>query len=148
MRQNIYELEGKVFHSVKALADYSGVNEKTITARLRRGLSVEKACENIDFRCSYHVCENNEKSVSQICREQSKDADLVRNRLHYGYTLEDALNNPKKISKQGMPVIVRGKEYKSISEAIRSLKLSHKENTIRSRLRIGMEINQAFNFPD
>ena len=45
MKKRVYELEGKEFYSVRELAEYCGVNEKTITARLRRGLSVEAACE-------------------------------------------------------------------------------------------------------
>jgi hypothetical protein len=39
-----YILDDKEFYSVKELAIYAGINEKTITARLRRGMSVADAC--------------------------------------------------------------------------------------------------------
>jgi len=53
------------------------------------------------LRCSYHLDNEERKSIVQICDEQSKDASLVRNRMKYGYSLNDALNKPKKITRQG-----------------------------------------------
>lgn len=140
-----YEVTGKEFHSIKDLAEYFGVHEKTITARLRRGMSAEEACLQTDLRCSY--AEDN-KSISQICKEQEKDDALVRNRLRYGYSLQEALNKPKKISRQGKPIVVNGVLYNSLSMACRKLKLVEKENTIRSRLRAGKTPNEAFSFDE
>ena len=71
---------------------------------------------------------------------------MVRNRLRYGYTLNDALNKPKKISRQGIPIVVYGVLYNSISEACRKLGKEDKENTIRSRLRAGKSPDEAFSF--
>lgn len=45
----MYEFDGKGFYSLKALAKYVGINEKTLTARIRRGMSVEQACQKTDL---------------------------------------------------------------------------------------------------
>lgn len=143
---NVYSIDGKDFHSIKALSTYVGVNEKTITARLRKGMSIEEACAKRDFRCTYIPYKNEEKAFCAICDIEEKDRDLVRNRLRYGYSLNDALNKPKKISKQGKPIVVDGVLYNSISMACRKLGLEDKEGTIRSRLRIGKTADEAFYF--
>ena len=144
--KNVYEIDGMKFYSIKKLAEYSGVHEKTITARLRRGMSVEDACKKKDLRCTYYSYEKEEKPLCRICEEEEKNCELVRNRLKYGYSLKDALNKPKKISKQGKSIVVNGVLYNSISMACRKLKLEDKENTIRSRLRAGKSPNEAFKF--
>ena len=97
---------------------------------------------------TYYVDNGEEKSLSQICKEQKKDKALVKNRLKYGYSLHQALNKPKKIARQGKAVVVKGILYNSISEATRKLGLSNKERTIRSRLRNGWNIDEAFHFED
>lgn len=142
----MYELDGMEFSSIKALSAYSGVHEKTITARLRRNMSVKEACINKDFRCNYMPYKNSEQSICQICDTEEKPQELVYNRLRYGYSLTDALNKPKKISRQGKPIIVNGILYKSISAACRKLGIEDKENTVRSRLRAGKNPNDAFLF--
>lgn len=141
----MYEFDGKEFWSLKALAKYVGINEKTLTARIRRGMSVEQACQKTDLRCRYCVDQGEKKSVARICRDNEKNPELVRNRLKYGYSFQDALNKPKKISRQGKPIIVNGILYNSISSALRKLNLQEKEQTIRSRLRNGMNPDEAFN---
>lgn len=146
MGKHVYILDNKEFYSIKELAKYSGVNEKTITARLRRGMSVSEACEKRDLRCTYFLYQDEKKPLCQICEEQEKDSDLVRNRLKYGYSLNDALNKPKKISKQGKSIIVYGVLYNSISMAIRKMNLQERENTIRSRLSAGKTPDEAFKF--
>ena len=148
MAKNVYVYDNKDFHSIKALANYVNINEKTITARLRRGMTVDEACQQKDLRCAYYLDDNREKSITQICKEQSKDRDLINNRLRYGYSLNDALNKPKKISKQGMPIVVNGILYNSIAAAIKRLNLSHKESTIRRRLQTGATPEEAFRFED
>ena len=121
------------------------MNEKTLTARLRRGMSIEQACQELDLRCRYEKDHEN-KSLAQVCRDNEKDVELVRNRLKYGYSLNDALNKPKKISRQGKPIVVRGVLYNSVASAIRKLGLQHKEGTVRSRLYIGKTPDEAFDF--
>lgn len=145
---NTYELDDKVFHSIKELSNYSGVHEKTITARLKRGLSVKEACKKTDLRCTYYPYKGDEKAITHICRDQEKDCWLVRNRLNYGYSLNDALNKPKKITRQGQPIIVFGILYNSVSAACRKLGLEDREITIRSRLRAGKSPDEAFTFMD
>lgn len=143
---NVYHYDDKTFSSIKALAAYTGINEKTLTARLRRGMSMEAACQKQLFNCTYYMDGGIVKSLSQVCIDHGKDAGLVRNRLKRNYSLNKALNSPKKIAKQGKPVVVNGILYNSIAEAARKLGLSHKESTIRSRLRAGWNNNDAFNF--
>lgn len=141
-----YIYNNQTFTSIKALSQYTGVHEKTITARLRKGMSVEEACNPKKLSGKYYLENGEEKLLTQICREQAKDINLVRNRLKYGYTLNQALNKPKKIARQGVPVVVNGVLYNSLSEAMRKLNLSHKEGTIRSRLRLGWSVDEAFCF--
>ena len=148
MRKNLYPYDGKNFSSIRELAEYAGLNEKTLTARLRRGMSVEAACDTSDFRCSYYEDEDTRKSVTQICKEQAKDAALIRNRLKYGYSLNDALNKPKKVSRQGSPIVVNGILYNSIAAALKKMNLSDKESTVRRRLKMGMKPEEAFDFED
>lgn len=81
-----------------------------------------------------------------MCADHGKDVELVRNRLNRNYSLNDALNKPKKIAKQGMPIVVDGILYNSISEAVRKLDLVNKESTIRRRLRAGWNPDSAFKF--
>ena len=84
------------------------------------------------------------KSISEICKEQEKDAALVKNRLKYGYSLEDALNRPKKITRQGIPIVVKGILYHSIASALDKLEMRDKESTIRRRLKEGRAPDEAF----
>lgn len=144
----MYLYDDREFRSLKKLAEYVGMNEKTITARLRRGMSVEEACRKTDLRCDYHLDNGNKKSITQICKEQSKDRDLVINRLKYGYSLNEALNKPKKVSRQGTPIVVNGILYSSIASAIKQLNMSSKESTIRRRLKEGIVPDIAFDFDD
>ena len=108
--------------------------------------SMEAACQKQLFNCTYYMDGGIVKSLSQVCIDHGKDAGLVRNRLKRNYSLNKALNSPKKIAKQGKPVVVNGILYNSIAEAARKLGLPHKESTIRSRLRAGWSNNDAFNF--
>lgn len=148
MQKNTYLYEGKEFTSIKALSEYTKIHEKTLTARLRRGMSVEQACVRTDFRCVYYAAGEEKKSLAEICRDNSKNTELVRNRLVYGYDLSKALNTPKKVTRQGRPVVVKGILYNSISDALRKLNLTHKENIVRSRLHRGKNIDEAFCFEE
>lgn len=143
---NVYIYDEKKFSSIKQLSEYTGVNEKTITARLRSGMALESACEKRKYNERYYPDQGCDKSIAQICREYGKDEALVRNRLKRNYSMDQALNRPKKVSKQGQPILVHGVLYNSIVEAARKLHLEHKENTIRSRLRAGWAIDDAFYF--
>lgn len=143
MIRNVYKYDGKEFFSIKELSEYAKINEKTLTARLRRGMTIENACKNTDLRCSYYLDGNVSKSVIQICRDHSKNADLIRNRLRYGYSLSDALNKPKKVSRQGTPIVANGVLYKSVAEAARKLNLTHKESMIRRKLKEGLTMDEV-----
>ncbi len=146
MGRKIYVYDGKEFNSVKSLAEYVGKNEKTITARLRKGMNVDDACNPDDLRCTYYENGSEKKSIIKICNENLKSEMLVRNRLRYGYTMHDALNKPKKVTKQGKPIVVNGILYNSIADAVRKLELANKESTIRYRLKHGMKPDNAFRF--
>lgn len=148
MARNTYSYDHREFHSLKELAKYAKINEKTLTARIRRGIPIEKACNAKDFRCHYFTINGEEKSIAQICENQVKDEKLISNRLKYGYSMHDALNKPKKLTRQGRPIFVNGILYNSIAEAARKLGLTKKESTIRRRLAMGETPNRAFSFDD
>lgn len=141
----MYIYENKEFDSIRKLANYCGVNEKTLLKRLKRGMSVENACEKKDLRNRYVTDEKgNTKSIVQICKEQSKNIELVNNRLKYGYSLNDALNKPKKITRQGKPIVVDGILYNSVAMALKKLGMEDKESKVRRRLKKGMSPDIAF----
>lgn len=141
----MYIYKNKEFSSIKKLAEYCGVNEKTIVKRLGRGMSVDEACERNDLRCRYFKDKDgNMKSITQICKEQSKNKDIVNNRLKYGYSLNDALNKPKNITKQGKAIVVDGILYNSIAMALRELNMEDKEQKVRRRLKKGISPDLAF----
>lgn len=146
--RNVYIFDNKEFYSLRELSEYVHINEKTLTARLRKGMSVEDACEKTDLRCSYYLENGVRESISQICKEQGREEYLIRNRLRYGYSMNDALNTPKRITKQGTQIVVNGILYNSVSSALKKLDLSHKESTVRRRLKSGMAPDAAFNFND
>lgn len=148
MAKNTYNYREKEFHSLKELSKYVKINEKTLTARIRRGMSIDEACAAKDFRCHYFNIDGKEKSIAQVCEDQAKDAELVSNRLKYGYSMHEALNKPKKVTKQGKPIVVNGILYNSVAEAIRKLGLSEKESKIRRRLASGEIPNNVFSFDD
>lgn len=149
MRRNTYVYEDKEFPSIRALAKYTGVHEKTLTARLRRGIPIDEACRKEKMGRRYFEDKDNvKKSLVEICREQEKEEWLVRNRLKYGYSLNKALNTPKKVTKQGQPIVVGGILYKSVAAALRKMGLEKKESTIRRRLRLGMNPDNAFKIED
>ena len=135
-----YKLDNKEFTSINQLAEYTGINVKTLTARLRRGMDIEDACKKTDYRCRYI----NGKSVTQICIENNKDTELVMNRFKYGYSLHDALNRPKKITKQGAEIVVDGILYSSLAAAIRTYGLQHKESLIRRKIGEGEKPEDLF----
>ena len=139
-----YEYDNKDFTSIKALSEYVGINEKTLTARLRRGMSLEDACKGTDFRCTYFKEEGKEKSIVEICMDNEKSQELVRNRLKYGYSMQDALNKPKKVTKQGRPIVVEGILYNSIAAAIRKYNLQSKASTIHRKIGEGRSPTQVF----
>lgn len=139
-----YTYDGRTFPSIKSLAAYTGMNAKTLTARLRRGMEVEEACKQTDFRCRYFKEGDMEKSLVQLCRDHQKDKDLVRNRLIYGYSIDEALNSPKKITKQGEPVLVFGIRYDSLAAAVRKFNLQPKESKIRRHIKMGRAPDTVF----
>lgn len=139
-----YTFDGRSFSSIDSLAAYVGLNTKTLTARLRRGMSVEEACIVTDYRCRYFEEDSVNKSVTQLCKDNQKNRDLVSNRLKYGYSIEKALNSPKKVTKQGEPIVVYGTLYNSLAAAIRKFDLQPKEQRIRRRIKAGQAPNAVF----
>lgn len=139
-----YTYDGRVFPSIESLAAYTGINVKTLTARLRRGIEVEEACKPADLRCRYFKEGSVDKSLTQLCRDNQKDRDLVASRLAYGYSIDRALNSPKKITKQGAPIVVFGILYNSLAAAVRKFGLQSKENKIRRHIRAGRTPDTVF----
>lgn len=144
-RRAMYEYDGEKFSSIKKLARYVGLNEKTLTKRLQKGMSLDEAC-NPKLKGRVYTKVSPEDSISSLCRKKKIDRSLIYNRRRYGYSEKDAFNKPKKISKQGRPMVVNGVLYTSVSLAIRELGLEERESTIRSRLRGGKSPDEAFHF--
>ena len=97
-RYNKYTYDNRNFSSIKALAQYAGVNEKTLCKRLQRGMSVEEACTKQLFNCRYYPDNGVKKSLTQLCADHGKDVELVRNRLNraikrkYNRIYDDAIS--------------------------------------------------------
>ena len=141
----MYYFDNKEFSSLRKLAKYVGMNEKTLTKRLQRGVPLEEACKPKLMGRVYTKI-SPEDSISSLCRKKKIDKHLIYNRRRYGYSEKDAFNKPKKISKQGRPIVVNGVIYASASLAMRELGLEERESTIRSRLRAGKSPDEAFRF--
>lgn len=145
---NMKKIQGFIIYRIwyGDILVYLGRTKQPLQSRIRRGMSIDKACTTKDLRCHYFNIDGEEKSITQVCEDQRKDAELVSNRLKYGYSMHDALNKPKKVTKQGKAIVVNGILYNSIAEATRKLGLSEKESTIRRRLASGEIPNDAFSF--
>lgn len=99
--------------------------------------------DNKEFS-SFFIEDDREKSITEICKDNDKNYGLVQDRLKYGYNMKDALNTPKKVTKQGSPVVVDGILYNSLAAAIRKYNLEEKEQKIRLRIRKGRDPTEVF----
>ncbi len=64
-----------------------------------------------------------------MCNTLNIDESLLNNRLRQGWSIEEAVEANKTITKQGKVVFINGKVYNSIKEA--SVKLNINESKLR-----------------
>lgn len=107
---NMKKIQGFIIYRIwyGDILVYLGRTKQPLQSRIRRGMSIDKACTTKDLRCHYFNIDGEEKSITQVCEDQRKDAELVSNRLKYGYSMHDALNKPKKVTKQGKAIVEMG----------------------------------------
>lgn len=138
----MYEYDGRTFSSIKKLAEYSGVNEKTLTARLQRGMTLEEACTPV-LKGRVYLQGVQKGCISDMAKRRGIDPHLIYNRRKYNY-LETKLFEEKKITKQGRLVVVGECEYSSLAAAIREHHLELYEQRIRRRIRQGQSPDDVF----
>lgn len=138
----MYEYDEMTFSSIKKLAEYSGLNEKTLTARLRRGITLEEACNPV-LKGRVYLQEVQKGCISDMAKQRGIDPHLIYNRRRYNYS-ESELFGEKKITKQGHPVVVGECEYSSLAAAIRKHHLEPYEQRIRRRIRQGQSPDDVF----
>lgn len=138
----MYEYEGKTFSSIKKLAEYLGINEKTLTARLRRGMALEEACNPV-LEGRIYLQGAKKGCISDMAKRRGIDPYLVYNRRRYNYS-ETKLFKEKKITKQGRLVVVGECEYSSLAAAIREHHLELYEQRIRRRIKQGQSPDDVF----
>lgn len=138
----MYEYDGKTFSSIKKLAEYLGINEKTLTARLQRGMKLEEACNPI-LKGRVYLKGVQKGCISDMAKRRGMDPHLIYNRRKYNF-LETELFVEKKITKQGRLVVVGECEYSSLAAAIREHHLEPYEQRIRRRIRQGQSPDDVF----
>lgn len=138
----MYKYEGMEFSSLRKLAAYAGINEKTLTARLRRGVELEEACDSV-LKGRVYLRGAQKGSISDMARRRGIDPHLIYNRRRYGYA-ETELFREKRITKQGRLVAVGECEYASLAAAIRAYHLEQYEQRIRRRIGQGKSPDDVF----
>ena len=129
-------VRGETFVSIAEAAEYYGVAPQLARRRLRDGYSIEQAlglepsdpplpsAHSIDIDGQYF------ETIKEAAEYYDQPPNRVRNRLHQGWSVEDALKKERTTS--SMPVTVSGKKFGSIRAAARELGV-HPE-TLRKRL--------------
>ena len=134
-------VQGKKFPSYQAAAKHFGINPGRVVSRLHSGYDIEQALGLKPLNPpipSAHAVEIDGLSFATIKEAAShygQPANRVRNRLHDGWSLEDALK--KNNSSKAIPVTIDGKQYKSIRAAAKALGIPN--DTLRNRLKRNAE---------
>lgn len=91
----------------------------------------------------------NYSSLRGLCRELDLSYSLIESRIRSGWSLEDAVNKPKAISKSrkgnGKPFSYKGKEYRSISSFCKENGLIYP--TVKHRIESGWSFEDAISKP-
>ena len=159
-RNNIWEYNGNKYSSeeLAKLSELKGafVSKKDITGRLSRGWDIERAItqpKNIKkqpFGIGERIYEYNGElynsyELSKLSPYDLKSSDITNRINHHGWTVEKAVNTPKK--KCNTLYEYKGKKYKSteLCNIYPELGLTH--NNITDRLRQGWSIERAVETP-
>lgn len=144
---NEIKYDGVKYPSVKKLCYELGLDCGLVRNRLSRGWSLEDAIskprvdETMGKGFSYNGKEYS--SISSFCKEYGLNYDLVKSRLKYGWSFEDAISKPKQ---ERNTVLYDGKFYKSITELAKDVGIS--VHTIRSRLNSGYSVEESIIISD
>lgn len=141
------EYNGVKYQNLKEFCYENGLSYGMIRYRLHQGWSLEDAISkpkeitSVGKQFIYNGKEYS--SLTSFCKEYSLNYDLVKNRLKYGWSFEDAISKPKQ---ERNTVLYDGKFYKSIPELAKDVGIS--VSTIRSRLNSGYSIEESIIISD
>jgi hypothetical protein len=130
-------VQGRKFPSYRAAANHFGISPSKVASRLHNGYDLERALGLKPLNApipSAHAVEIDGMAFATIKAAAvyfGPPPNRVRNRLHGGWSIEDALK--KHNSSRAIAVTIDGKQYKSIRAAARALSV-HPE-TLRARLK-------------
>ena len=139
--------------TIRELSERFGMNEHTVRARLRRGMTLQEALtepKRLFRRYEVRDPETGEAvagTIPELSDRFGMEEGMVRNRLQRGMTLQEALTRPR----------MRGVEYEVVDpktgEIVKSTikalsrRFGMNESTVRNRLRHGMDIQEALTKP-
>ena len=149
---------GLKFNTLEDLCHFYRVKPENVLAKLHAGeslkeilestITTEEASEN-----SYidHVG-NRYKSFKDMCDAWQKNSHLVRNRLNYGWSLQDALTIKKNPTRKKTHHILQckvldhaGNRYQNFKDMCKAYKLN--PFCVRFRLRLGWSLQDALTKP-
>ena len=146
-----YDHLGNKFNSIKAMCEHWGIPEGTFRHRINRGLSLKDALENnrnitVTGIETYDHLGNKFNSFIDMCKYWDKTDLLVNNRLGRGWSLEDALERPKKESSVKNIVYDHlGNEFNTKTDMCKYWGIEIKR--LYSRTRNGWSLQEALETP-
>lgn len=132
------EYGGKVYPTIRALADEQHVPYSMLARRIKEGMSPETALQprSIEYEGKSYP------SIAALAREHHMLSTTLYNRLKEGMTLEEAMKRDK--HRQPIPIECGGKIYPSIDALARERHIPG--NTLRHRLKMGLSADAALNY--
>ena len=132
------EYGGKVYPTIRALADEQHVPYSMLARRIKEGMSPEAALQSRSIEYEGKVY----PSIAALAREHHMLSTTLYNRLREGMTLEEAMKRDK--HRQPIPIECGGKIYPSIDALARERHIPG--NTLRHRLKMGLSADAALNY--
>ncbi len=116
-QKQVYEIDGKRFNSIAALARDYDIPYATLNARFRNGWEIERAVRKpvMDMkRVEWEVFGIIYPNLSAAAKAHDKGPEDIRQRVKAGMTIEDALTLP---SQRDAPITIHDKWYPSVAAA-------------------------------
>lgn len=141
-------VRGKRYESLSQACAYYHLNSQNVRQRLKKGWSVEEAFELVKRKRNVNgkeitVNSRTFETTKEACKYFNLNYNAVMNRLHKGWTLEEAFELVKRDGVKGTEITVEGKTFISIAEAARYYNLN--VYMVSQRLNIlGWSIEEAF----
>lgn len=133
------EYAGKIYPSIKALAEEQQIPYNKLRVRLCRGMTVEEALSasgpSIEYGGKTYL------SIKSLADELHVPYCRLRHRLKKGMAVDEALQNNRLYSYKGHPVEYKGKLYPSICSLAKELPIPY--YTLLYRLKKGWSIEEA-----